>query len=87
MNSFVYFTNRYILINGRKFTENVLRQLHPDIEVGNAKVITYDGKSHTRHDGVNQWGGPVPWEEGNQILLRFHDLCMVEKYLEEQKNK
>tara|TARA_Y100001972_G_C7421324_1_gene217699 strand:+ start:202 stop:465 length:264 start_codon:yes stop_codon:yes gene_type:complete len=87
MSSFVYYNNQYIIINGRRFSERVFKELHPHIDIGNAKTVSYDRETHILHDGMNQWGGPVPWEDGDQILLRFHDLCMVEKYLEGKNNK
>ena len=79
---FVYRVGSHIVINGLKFDEKVFKELHKGFDPENATVITYDGQKAVFSDGLNQWNKSHPWPMGDEVLLRFHDIKLLNKYTE-----
>ena len=80
-NTFYYVKDRYARINHVTFELKTFHTLFPKFDISPATHVSYDGKTAIFNDGINQWGGD--WELGNKILLRFNDLLMMKKNIEE----
>ena len=73
--------DRYVTINDVRFDLKTFHSLHKNFNIGNAISVVYDRQKTVFNDGINQWGGPVPWKDGELVLLRFRDLLMMKKHL------
>ena len=87
MSIFAYVKDKYAHINGVQFSLEVFHTLHKNFKLDDeVRSVIYDGQKTVFNDGINQWGGPVPWEDGEKIILRFDDLLMMKKHLEESQS-
>jgi len=83
-NIFYYVKDRYAQINHVTFELKTFHTLFPKFDISPATHVSYDVQTTIFNDGINQWGGDL--ELGGAILLRFNDLLMMKKNIEETKD-